>query len=308
MTQNTLTEALGGTPGGFLEFPGITTLVRREEAPVQRFSLLDEIFVEPGTKDDWDQLHELHYKAENLAIGPRFWRARLHGRTIGVLVTAVPKGMLRERHLVFPHIRPGAGETTLTNTQRYKYLNDNFRVISRFVFDTPWRGIGAGYRMMNLVSRMTGLQFMEIQSSMSKYNYFGQRAGFRFVKPMAANNQEKVMRFFRSHFQASPMDFEAIMQEVAAKSEAEQKRMFEVCQEFYFRNSALENTTRGGDMIEDRMKNLNMRFLVRGIQQLGLASPMYGVWRNPDFGRTDIPDVLPLSAFDRQGPTERLIL
>ncbi|MTH61190.1 hypothetical protein [Paracoccus litorisediminis] len=273
---------------------------------MQRFSLLDRIMVEKGDKSDWDQLHELHYKAENLAIGPRFWKATLDGKLVGVVVTAVPKGMLRERHLVFPSLRPGAGETRLTNTQRYKFLNDNFRVISRFVLDLPYRGIGAGYRMMNLVSRMTGLQFMEIQSSMSKYNQFGPRAGFRFAPPMPANNQTKVLKFFRSHFDASPMDFEAIMQEIAAKGD--EARMFEICQEFYFKNSALENTTRGGDMIEARRENLNLRFLIRGIQQMGLASPMYGVWKNPDWGRTDIPDRLPLSAFDRQGPTERLIL
>lgn len=303
-----LAEPLRAASGGFLEFPGITTLVRRNEAPVQRFPLLDKIYVEKGDRSDWDQLHELHYKAENLAIGPRFWRATLDNKLVGVVVTAVPKGMLRERHLVFPKIAPGAGETRLTNTQRYKFLNDNFRVISRFVLDIPYRGIGAGYRMMNLVSRMTGLRYMEIQSSMSKYNQFGPRAGFRFAPPMPANNQAKVLRFLRSHFNANPMDFEEIMQEIGAKNAEDQDRIFKACQEFYFRNSALENTTRGGDMIEDRMRTLDLRFLVRGIQQLGLASPMYGVWKNPDYGRTDIPDRLPLSAFDRQGPNERLVL
>lgn len=301
-------QPLGAASGGSNEFPGLTTLIRRMEAPVQRFSLLDEIFVERGDKSDWDQLHELHYKAEKLPIGPRFWKAHLHGQTIGVVVTGSPKGMLRERHLVFPHIRPGAGESTLTNTQRYQYLNRNFRVISRFVLDTPYRGIGAGYRIMNLVARLSGEQFMEIQSSMSKYNYFGQRAGFMFVKPQAANNRDKVLRFFRTHFEASPVDNEALMQELAGKSEAEQERLFKVCQEFYFKNSALENTTHGGAMIEDRMKTLNIRYLVRGIQQLGLASPMYGVYRNPDHGRKDLPDVLPMSAFDRQAPNARLVL
>lgn len=301
-------EPLGGLSGGSNEFPGVTTLVRRDPAPRQRFSMLDEIFVERGDKSDWDQLSELHYKAEKLPIGPRFWKAHLHGRTIGVVVTGSPKGMLRERHLVFPIIRPGSGETTLTNTQRYKFLNDNFRVISRFVLDTPYRGIGAGYRIMNLTARLSGERFMEIQSSMSKYNYFGQRGGWNFVKPQAANSRDKVLRFFRMHFRASPVDNEALMQELAAKSPAEQEKVFLACQDFYFKNSALENTTHGGAMIEDRMKTLNVRYLIRGIQQMGLASPMYGVFTNPDWKRTDLPDVLPLSAFDRQAPTARLVL
>lgn len=292
----------------FHDFPGAETLVRRENAPRQRFPLLDAMVVERGTPDDWWLLHDLHYKAEKLPIGPHFWRLALEGKTIGVLVTAVPKGMVRERHIVFPKLKPGAGETKLTNTNRYHFINRNFRVISRFVIDTRFRGIGAGYRMMNLVSRMSGQQFMEIQSSMSKFNSFGQKAGFHFLPPMNANNYDKVMKFLRSNFSASPQDYEAIMQEIASKTPEQQAQIDKTLRDWYFRNSALENTTRGGQQAERRSETMTLRTLVRGIQQIGLASPLYGVWKNPDFGRKDIPEQLPLVAFDRQGPNERLIL
>lgn len=292
----------------FHDFPGVSTQVKREIAPQQRFSLMDEMFVERGDTDDWWLLHDLHYKAEKLPIGPHFWRLRLQNRTIGVLVTAVPKGMVRERHIVFPNLKPGSGETKLTNTNRYHYINRNFRVVSRFVIDTQFRGIGAGYRMMNLVSRMSGQQFMEIQSSMSKFNVFGQKAGFRFLPPMNANNYDKVMKFLRLNFNASPQDYEAIMAEIAARTPEQQKETDRVLREWYFKNSALENTTRGGQQAERRAETMTLRTLVRGIQQIGLASPLYGVWKNPDLGRTDIPAVLPLTAFDRQKPSERLIL
>jgi hypothetical protein len=264
------------------------------------------MFVERGTKADWDLLHELHYKAEGLPIGPRFWRLDLKGETVGVLVTGTPKGMLRERHIVFPRLKPRSGDTRMTNTLRYKYINANFRVISRFVIDTMFRGIGAGYRMMNLVSRMEGNTFMEIQSSMSKFNYFGQKAGFRFVKPMNANNYDKVMRFFRSHFEASPQDFQSIIEEIEAKSPEEQARYLEMCKDFYFRNSAMENTSKGGKNMEDRRQRLDLRYIVKGIQQIGLSSPLYGVWKCPD-EKGKVPQKLPLSAFDLQGPTEPLL-
>jgi uncharacterized protein len=292
----------------FHDYLGVETLVRREELPQQRFSLLDEMVVERGDSDDWWLLHDLHYKAEKLPIGPHFWRLRVGEETIGVLVTAVPKGMVRERHIVFPNIRPGANETKLTNTNRYHYINRNFRVVSRFVIDTRFRGIGAGYRMMNLVSRMSGQRFMEIQSSMSKFNSFGQKAGFRFLPPMNANNYDKVMKFLRNNFASSPQDYEAIMQEIARKTPEQQVEVDRVLRDWYFRNSALENTTRGGQQAERRSETMTLRTLVRGIQQIGLASPLYGVWKNPDHGRPDIPQMLPLTAFDRQGPTEKLIL
>lgn len=284
------------------------TDTQRFENPRPHFALADEMIVERGTKDDWNLLHDLHYKAEKLPLGPHFWRLALHGETIGVLVTALPKGMLRERHVVFPKLKPRGGETRMTNTNRYVFINDNFRVISRFVIDTMYRGIGAGYRMMNLVSRMEGKTFMEIQSSMSKFNAFGQKAGFNFVQPMNANKFDVVMKFFRSNFEANPQDFEAIVSEVEAKSPAEQQRTLELCRDFYLRNSAMENTSENGRAnAQRRLAAMDLRAAVKGISQIGLASPLYGIWKNPDKG-VELPLSLPLTAFDRQEPCERLKL
>lgn len=284
----------------------IETLIERNASPRASFALADEMIVERGSKADWDLLHDLHYKAEGLPIGPQFWRLALKGQTIGVLVIGMPKGMLRERHIVFPRLAPGSGETPLTNTNRYHYINANFRVVSRFVVDTMYRGIGAGYRMMNLVARMDGHQFIEIQSSMSKFNAFGQKAGFKFVKPMNANKFEAGMKFFRSHFDASPQDFEAIVTEIETSPNRE--GLIAACKEFYQKNSALENTGATRDRADERVAAMSARDVVKGIQQMSLASPMYGIFKNPDLGRTDMPLSLPLTAFDRQRPNERLIL
>lgn len=283
------------------------TLGARNPAPRPRFALIDDMFVERGTRADWDLLHDLHYKAEKLPIGPRFWKLTLAGETIGVLVTGTPKGMLRERHIVFPKIKPGAGETTLTNTQRYVFINANFRVISRFVIDTMYRGIGAGYRMMNLVARMEGNTFTEIQSSMSKFNAFGQKAGFSFVRPMNANKYDAVMLWFRQHFEATPQDFEAVVAEFDAKPVDVQAKLHAAALDFYFKNSALENTSNGGANMEKRRAGMSMRDTIKAIQQVGLASPLYGIYKCPD-PKGSVPERLPLSAFDRQKPNERLAL
>lgn len=283
------------------------TLIERIAQPRPRFSLTDDMYVERGDKSDWDLLHDLHYKAEGLPFGSRFWKLTLYGETIGVLVTGSPRGMVRERHIVFPNLKPGAGETTLTNTNRYHYINANFRVISRFVIDTMYRGIGAGYRMMNLVSRMEGNTFTEIMSSMSKFNSFGQKAGFRFVTPMNANKYEPVMKFFRLNFSSSPQDFEAILKEIEAKSPAEQDKVLQTCLDFYFRNSALENTSNGGANMDNRRAGMDIRDVIKGIQQVGLASPMYGIWKCPD-PKGSVPQRLPINAFDLQAPNARLDL
>src|SRR4029077_4573316 len=115
---------------------GLETEIRYDRSPAPSFPLMAEMLVERGTKKDWELLHELHYKAENLPSAPRFWRLTLAGETIGVMVTASPKGLLKERHVAFPILKPGGHDTPVTNRARYIWLNDNVRVIARFVIDT----------------------------------------------------------------------------------------------------------------------------------------------------------------------------
>lgn len=279
--------------------------VTRSENPRPRFPLMEEMWVERGSKADWDLLHDLHYKAENLPSAPRFWRLTLHGETIGVLVTASPKGLLKERHDAFPTLKPRGDETPLTNQLRYKWINANMRVISRFVLDTMYRGIGAGYRFQNLASRLEGFRFIEIQSSMSKFNTFGQKAGFKFVTPRNSNKYEQGLKFFRSHFSANPQDFEAIIAEIERLSPGPRERCLAETREFYLRHSALEKTGSNRGRGAERVAAMTPAVLIKALQQLVLASPLYGVWQNPDLG-TELPARLPLTAFERQLPNERL--
>jgi hypothetical protein len=69
---------------------------RVQGAGKHRLSLLDHIYVEAGTKADWDALCELHYKGHSLAAGSHFYRAVLRepgepDRLIGVMVFANPQ-------------------------------------------------------------------------------------------------------------------------------------------------------------------------------------------------------------------------
>lgn len=278
----------------------------RVENPAPHFPLLDRMFVERGTKDDWMLLHELHYKAEGSPAGAQYWRCTLDGETIGVMVVGLPKGLLKERHKAFPHLKPGSAETTITNTYRYKWVNANMRVISRFVVDTMFRGIGVGYRFQNLATRMHGVRIMEIQSSMSKYNLFAQKAGFRFVRPSNSNKWERGLKFMRTTFDANPADHEAIMLELEALPEGVREKRLDRVRDFYKKNSAQEKT--GAGRHRNRVDTMPANVLVRQLQQMVLASPMYGVFKNPDHGRDDLPDRLPLTAFDNQAPNEPLDL
>ena len=306
--------------GGLLAAPALADASAVEVAydphARPRFSMLDEMFVERGSMADWEALHHLHYKAEGLPLGPAYWRLTLRGETIGVVLLSLPRPLLKERHKIWPHLKPRA-EDRLSNTARYKWINDNIRVASRVVVDSMWRGCGASYRFLNLAARMSGWRFVELQSAMSKYNLFAQRAGFKFVKPVRSNSFESGMKMIRSVLAAHPADIDAMVEELAAMPPAQRAAARMAIADWYRRNSSMEQTSHSSDAkrvkdrqgaILERITGLSDRALLHNFQQLVMASPLYSVWSNPDWGRTDMPALLPLRAFDNQPPDKPLDL
>jgi len=272
------------------------------------FPLLAEMWVERGDRADWDLLHALHYKMTSTPVGAKYWRVRHRGETVGVIVFGMSRPLLKERHAIFPLLTPG-GDTQISNIHRYRYINDNYRVVGRLVVDTMFRSGGVAYRFLNLASRMTGFTFIEIQSSMSKYNFFAQRAGFTFVRPIKSGHYDKGLKFMRRYFEAHPGDQEALMEEFAAFSPAMRAKVERELKDFYFQHSPLEKTGSRRHYSHGVVENWDVRRTISKIQGLCFASPLYGLYRNPE-GRpgvgflddTGLPARLPLLAFDLQPP------
>ena len=170
-----------------------------------------------------------------------------------------------------------------------------------------YRGVGVAYRFQNIASRMEGKKYMEIQSSMSKYNLFGQRAGFQFVKPANSNKHDVGVKFFKRTFLANPADHEAILAELDGLPAKLRERIIQDTREFYFRHSALEKTGSNRHLGTSRVDTLPVPELIKNLQQMVLASPLYGVFTNPDWGR-ELPTRIPLLAFDNQAPSAPLQL
>ena len=272
-------------------------------------SFLDRIQVSRATRDDWRILEALHYKNHGtITPGSHYFKMTLDGEVIGVMMMAAPKLLLKERHVMFPSLKPGR-DTKLTNTMRMKWINANMSIVARVVVDTMYRGAGLAYRFTNIASRMEGKRWIEIQSSMSKYNLFAQKAGFVFCPPMKSNKFDAGVKFMSSMFDADPSDTEGIVKEIMDTPEKFREPIIQELRSFYLKNSMLENTGKAliDNFGERRVARLPVRELVYQIQQMTLASPLYGVYENPDCGE-DLPEVIPLLAFDNQQPNERLIL
>lgn len=272
-----------------------------------QFTLIENMRVERGTKADWDALHALHYKAESLPMGPQFYRCvTAEGDLVGIVVLSMVSLLLAPRHDIFPKLKPGK-DTHFTNVHRARWLNSNMRRAARIVTDTLYRGVGVSYRMVNLAMRMSGFRFIEIQSSMSKYNPFDAKAGFRHAHLRQANAYEAGMSFFRRYFECHPADHQGILNELDTMSESQQNALVKAMRGFYYKHSAKEKTGANLNKGTGRVDGLTVSQLVKEMQQLVFATPAYGIWENPDLGRP-IPETLPLAAFDWQAPNEPLNL
>lgn len=270
------------------------------------FSLLKDMVVERGTKEDWDKLHHLHYKATNLPPAPKFWRCRRisNNELVAVTVTSSVSLLLAPRHDVLPKLKPGK-DTNITNRHRPAWLNANMRRIGRIVTSTLYRGTGISYRMMNLVARMEGKRYMEIVSSMAKYNPFDLKAGYKRAPLRRAAAYESGVKFLREIFECHPADFQAVMNELDAQQPAVKQMLRKRMLEFYYKNSSKEKTGQNlGKKIED-LDGMPDRDLVKELQQLIFGYTIYALYENPDY-ETKLPEALPLLAFDNQNTDEKI--
>lgn len=286
-------------------------LVKRLDVPnPHKLSLLSKIYVEKGTVDDWNELHALHYKAEVLGIWPRFYRCMLGDQLIGVGVMTVPRMTLAGRNELFTYLKPNVGgrDTRLINRHRAIWINAHSCTNSRLVLDTMYRGVGIAYRMQNMMMRMTTYDFVEFQSSMSRFNPFAQKAGVVFTPPKRTANYEAGLKWFRRWFSSIPADFVGVYEELQNMNEHERNKCVEEMRTFYYKHSSMEKSGDNRLRGRTRVDALPVAKLLKNTQQLVFAFPLYGVYLNPDRGRTDLPSRLPISAFDHHRVDEPLNL
>lgn len=299
-------------------------IIRTPDAGRHKLSLLDDIYVEKGSNEDWKLLHELHYKSSALGIGPRYWRAVLDdglspAQTIGILVMTVPKPLDGARNMVFPHLKPNAGghDNRLVNRMRMVWMNNNLILSSRTVVDTMYRGAGIAYRLKNLGHRMCGKRFVEARSSMSRFNPFYAKAGMSYVQPKHSASMEEGLLFFSRNFESPPFDIVALLEELKNMRPAVRERVLENARKWYYDHSSMEKSGDNRMRGMTRIDAMDPSHLLRQILQLTFGASIYGIWQSPD-GQVDkktgmwiptpMPDRLPMSAFDLQGPTEPLRL
>ena len=294
----------------------VAVVTRKKVPHTRELSLLKYIFVEWGSKEDWDALKELHYKGHTLAAGSRFMKCVLKEpneppRLIGVMVFANPQPLSKGRNTVFPKMRPNAIDgldNRLVNQMRLAWLNKNITWNNRTVLDTMYRSAGIAYRFKNIAYRMYcskyNRKFVESVSSMGRFNPFSLKTGMRFVKPAPAPAFEAGLKFFAQHFKSDPNDILSIKEELEAMPEGEREFYDKKLREFYYRWSPMEKSGDKRDLGMTRINTLTIDYVLKAIQQLVFSATVYWVWSAVD--TQELPESLPISVFDEQGPNEPL--
>jgi len=269
-------------------------------------SLLDEMVVEPATLEDWDKLHHLHYKAESMPPRHSMYRCMLRDELIGVIVFSTPQMLLKERHVMFPRLKPTGTETKTSNQVRAKFLNENFLRASRIVTSPIFRGAGVSYRMVNLACRMTGRKYIEITSAMMRFNPFAKKSGFVYAPPSRSFAYEAGIEFLSQRFDCNIYDWVAVYEEWQSKPGPIKKMLRQDFEEFYWKFTTKDKTgVNLGKKIDSLADKYTDKQLLKNCNQLIHTQLLYGVYTNPDYGR-ELPKQLKLREFDKQGLNDPL--
>jgi len=149
---------------------------------------LKRIRIERGTKDDFKELEQFHYRHGSLMVRA-VYRAVLDGKIIGVIVYGPTYPNLSARRITLPQFS-GKMDSTHMRT-----INKNFVRIWRVVVDPKYRSIGLGVKLVRETLERVGYPYVEILAVMGQYNPFAEKAGMiRVPMELYTNNDQMYLK------------------------------------------------------------------------------------------------------------------
>src|SRR5664280_514712 len=137
-------------------------------ASVAECSLIREMKVEVGTREDWEKLCVFHYRGHKTSVPRKIFRLVRGGELCGVIVYSYPPPACYGRRLVLPRM----------NMQE---LNRQLSTINRVVIHPKYRTVGLGARLIRETLPLAGTLYVELIAVMAKYSPFAEKAGMRRI-------------------------------------------------------------------------------------------------------------------------------
>jgi ABC-type lipoprotein export system ATPase subunit len=131
-------------------------------------SLLKEITIQEGTRQDYHKLSGFHYRSHKVGVVRKIFKATRREEICGVIVYAYPAPTCFGRKQVLPKMS-------------IQELNEKLSVIMRVIVHPKYRTIGLGQRLVRETLPHAGTPLVELIAVMAKYNPFAERAGMTKV-------------------------------------------------------------------------------------------------------------------------------
>jgi GNAT superfamily N-acetyltransferase len=131
-------------------------------------SLSREMRVVEGSRQDYYQLADFHYRSHKVAGVRKIFSLKRDEELCGVIVYSYPPAACFGRRMVLPRMN-------------MRELNEKLSIISRVVVHPKYRTIGLGHRLVKETLEHAGTPYVETVAVMAKYNPFFEKAGMRKI-------------------------------------------------------------------------------------------------------------------------------
>ena len=132
--------------------------------PKQSCSLLDEMTVEEGSCQDWQESAGFHYRSHRIAFLLKVFVLRRGDRVCGAVVYTYP-------------MSAAPGRSTVLKVSGMKELNEKLCRVTRVVVHPKYRTIGASVKLLRESLPLCGKPYVEMIAVMARYNPFAEHAG-----------------------------------------------------------------------------------------------------------------------------------
>jgi ABC-type ATPase with predicted acetyltransferase domain len=136
--------------------------------PAAECSLIREMRVEEGTREDWQKLSSFHYRGHKVAVPRKIFRLVRGDELCGVIVYSYPPPACYGRRMVLPRMT-------------IQEMNKQLSIINRVVIHPKYRTVGLGAKLIRETMPLVGTRYVELIAVMAKYSPFAEKAGMQKI-------------------------------------------------------------------------------------------------------------------------------
>ena len=136
--------------------------------PAPECSLIKEMKIEEGTREDWKKLSIFHYRGHGVSVPRKIFRLVRKDELCGVIVYTYPPPACYGRRLVLPRMT-------------MQEINKQLSTINRLVIHPKYRTVGLGAKLIRETLPLAGTPYAELIAVMAKYSPFAEKAGMQKI-------------------------------------------------------------------------------------------------------------------------------